>query len=145
MDLVRTVILGAVQRDEQGAVRTAHLRQAAALLQFRQDIAEHGVKHRRIDRVELGADLAVAGDFAQAEQGLAVRAALAGLQMALMRQERRGLHEECANAASTKSAMGSVALRPRRKSRMARQQRRREAKRRSGSSTHTANRTPGGA
>ena len=44
--------------------------------------------------IELRADLAVAGDFAHAEQCLAVRTALTGLQMPLMGQKRRALHEE---------------------------------------------------
>jgi hypothetical protein len=46
------------------------------------------------DGVELGADLAVARDLAHPEQGLAVASALASLQMALMRQKGRALHEE---------------------------------------------------
>jgi len=64
------------------------------LLQFRQDIAEHGVEYRRLDRVELAPDLAVAGDFPHTEQGLAVRTPLAGLQMPLMGQDGWALHKE---------------------------------------------------
>jgi len=47
-----------------------------------------------LDRIEPGAYLAVAGDFAHPEQCLAVRTALAGLQMTLVRQKRRALHEK---------------------------------------------------
>jgi len=47
-----------------------------------------------VDRIELRADLAVAWDFARAEQCLTVRATLAGLQMALMCQKGWTLHEE---------------------------------------------------
>ena len=46
------------------------------------------------DRVEQGAYLAIAGDLADAEQCLAVRPALTGLQMSLVRQEGGALHEE---------------------------------------------------
>ena len=46
------------------------------------------------DRVEQGAYLAVAGDLADAKQCLAVRPALTGLQMPLVRQEGGALHEE---------------------------------------------------
>ena len=48
----------------------------------------------RFDGIEHGADLVVARDLAHAEQRLAVRAALAGLQVPLMRQEGGTLHEE---------------------------------------------------
>jgi hypothetical protein len=35
--------------------------------QFGHQIGEHGMEHRRVDHIELGAYLAVAGDFAHAE------------------------------------------------------------------------------
>jgi hypothetical protein len=93
-DLVRAMEFGAVERDQYMPVQAAHGVQAAALDQFGHEIGEHGMEHRWLDRIELGAYLAVAGDFARAEQGLAVRAALTGLQMALMGQKGRALHEE---------------------------------------------------
>jgi hypothetical protein len=58
------------------------------------DIREHRKEQRRVDRVEHGPDLIVARDRRHAEQAPAVRPALPLLQMALMRQERRALHEE---------------------------------------------------
>ena len=46
------------------------------------------------DRVQQRPDMIVAGDLVQAEQRLAIRPPLSLLQTALMRQERRALHEE---------------------------------------------------
>ena len=61
---------------------------------FGHDIGEHRVEQGRFDRVEHGADLAVAGDLAHAEQCLAVRSAVTRLQMPLVCQKGRALHEE---------------------------------------------------
>ena len=94
MDLVRTVEFGAIQRDQDLTIKAAHGIEAAALLKLGQDIGEHRVKHGRFDSIELGADLTVAWDLAHAKQCFAVRPALAGLQMALVREKRRALHEE---------------------------------------------------
>jgi hypothetical protein len=52
------------------------------------------MEHLWFDRIELRAYLTVTRDFADPEQGLTVRTALTGLQMALMRQKGRALHEE---------------------------------------------------
>src|SRR3954468_7086160 len=46
------------------------------------------------DRIQQRPDMVVAGDPVQAEQRLAIRAPLALLQTALMRQKGRALHEE---------------------------------------------------
>ena len=105
VDLVGAMEFGAVQRDQHMSIEAAHGIQTAALLKFGHDIGEHRVKHGRFDRVEFRADLAVAGDFAHAEQCLAVRTALAGLQMALVCQKRRALHEERGERGEREMAM----------------------------------------
>src|SRR5271170_5772112 len=84
MDLVRAVEFDSVQRDQHMPIQTSHGLKTAALVQFGQEIAEHGMEPLRFDRIELRAYLAVPGDFAYPEQGLTVGTALAGLQMALM-------------------------------------------------------------
>ena len=94
MDFVRAVEFGAVQRDQYVPARAAHGVQTAALVQFGHEIGEHGMEHFRFDRIELRADLTVAGNFAHPEQCLTVRTALTGLQVALMCQKGRALHEE---------------------------------------------------
>ena len=63
-------------------------------LQFGERGGECGVELLRLDRVEHGADLIVAGDPVHREQGLAVGPSLARRQMPLMRQEGRALHEK---------------------------------------------------
>jgi len=94
MDLVRAMEFGAVQRDQYVPIQVTHGVKAATLVQFSDNVSKHRMEPVRLDRVELGSYLAIAGNFAHPEQRLAVRPALAGLQMTLMRQERRALHEE---------------------------------------------------
>lgn len=94
MDFVGAVEFRSVQCDQYVPVQAAHRIQAAALVQFGHEIGEHRMKHGWFDRVEFGSDLTVTGDFAHAEQCLAVRPALSGLQMPLVCQKRRALHEE---------------------------------------------------
>ena len=88
------MVFGSIQRDQDVAIEDPHLAETAALLQLGHDIAKHRKEQSRIDRVELGAYLAVAGDLGDAEQGLAVRPALTGLEMPLVCQEGWALHEE---------------------------------------------------
>jgi hypothetical protein len=88
------MIFGAVQRDQRVPTQAAHGVQTAGLFQFGDDVGEHGVKMRWLDRVEHIADMIVAGALVDTEQRLAVRATLGGLQISLMRQEGRALHEE---------------------------------------------------
>ncbi len=94
MQFGRAVILGAVQRDQHVAVEDTQLVERAGLLQFGERVGEGRVELRRLDRIEHGADLIVAGDPIHPEQGLAVGAALTRRQMPLMRQKGRALHEE---------------------------------------------------
>jgi hypothetical protein len=72
MDLVRTMEFGAIQRNQDPPIKAAHGIEPAALLKLGHDIGEHRMKRGRFDSIELGADLTVAGDFAHAEQCLAV-------------------------------------------------------------------------
>ena len=81
------MVLGAVPCDQHVAIEDPHGIQPAALLQLGHDIGEQRVEQGRVDRVEHGADLAVAGDLAHAEQRLAIRPAVTCLQMALVCQE----------------------------------------------------------
>jgi hypothetical protein len=105
MNLVRAVKFSAVERDHKPSIKDAHAVQAAALRQFGEDVGKHRMKHGRFGRVELGPDLTVAGDLTHAEQCFAVRTVLAGLQMALVGQERWALHEEWGERAERESAM----------------------------------------
>jgi hypothetical protein len=83
----RAVEFRAIQRDQYTPVQTPHGIQAAALIQFGREIGEHGMELAGFDRIELRANLAVAGNLTHAKQRLAVRTAQAGLQMPLVRQE----------------------------------------------------------
>ena len=94
MDLARHVIFGAVQGDQHVAAKLAESLQAAGPLQFRHHLGEDRMEVVGADRVQQRPDMIVAGDPVQAEQRLAVRAPLSLLQTALVRQERRALHEE---------------------------------------------------
>ena len=80
--------LGAVQ------VQAAHGREAAARVEIPGEGVELVVEVRRRHAVEQLPDVVVAGDARQAEQRVRVRARAALGQRALVRQERRRLHEE---------------------------------------------------
>ena len=92
--LARAEELGAVQGDQRAAVEAAHGREAAARVEVLDERVERVVEVRRRHAVEQLPDVVVAGDAGQPEQGVRVgpRAALG--QRALVRQERRRLHEE---------------------------------------------------
>ena len=94
VQLGRTVILRAIQRDQQMAPEDAQLVDRTGPLQFGERGGDRGVELLRLDRVEHGADLIVAGDPVHREQGLAVGPSMARRQMPLMRQEGRALHEK---------------------------------------------------
>lgn len=91
MDLVGAMEFRAIQRDQDAPAEAAHGIQATALRQFGHDIGEHRVKRGGFGGVELGANLAVAGNLPYTERYLAVGPALAGLQMALTGQKERAL------------------------------------------------------
>ena len=94
VELARAEELGAVQGDQRAAVQAAHRRQGAVRVEVLDDGVELRVEVRRRHAVEQLPDVVVAGDAVQPEQGVRVgpRASLG--QCALMRQERRRLHEE---------------------------------------------------
>jgi hypothetical protein len=69
-------------------------RKPAGALERRNHLVEHRKEVIGRDRVEHGADVVVGRDTAHAEQRLAVRAPVAGLEPALKVQERRALDEE---------------------------------------------------
>ena len=86
--------LGAVQGDQRPAVEAAHRFERAARVEVRGEGVELVVEVRRRHAVQELPDVVVARDAVEAEQGVRVgpRAALG--QRALVRQERRRLHEE---------------------------------------------------
>ena len=94
MELARAEELRAVQGDEHPAVQAAHGRQGAVRVEVPGDGVELLVEVRRRHAVEQLPDVVVAGDAGQAEQGVRVGARVPFGQRALVRQERRGLHEE---------------------------------------------------
>lgn len=94
MDLVRAMVLGAVQRDQQMAVEAAHGTEPAGLAELGHDIGEHRMEMRRIDRIERGATWLSPGILPMPNRVWQVRPALAVFQVALMRQERGALQEE---------------------------------------------------
>ncbi len=83
MNLVRHVIFGAVQSDQQVAAKLAESLQAARSLQFRHHLGENRMEVVGTDRVQQRPDMIVAGDPIQAEQRLAVRLPLSLLQTTL--------------------------------------------------------------
>ncbi len=91
MNLARAVVFGAVQRDQDPSAealeRGEHLRCLDRL-------DEQPIEGRGRGAIQHLADVIVAGDGGNAEQGLAVGASLSLRQDALMRQERRAAHEE---------------------------------------------------
>ena len=93
-ELARAEELGAVQGDQRAAVEAAHGREAAARVEVPGERVERVVEVCRRHAVEQLPDVVVAGDAGQPEQGVCVgpRATLG--QRALVRQERRRLHEE---------------------------------------------------
>lgn len=74
---------------------------------------EQRVEGRRRGPVQHQPDVVVRGDGRHAEQGLAIGPALAVLQPALMRQERRAAHEEQREGRKTDVAHRVIAIAPR--------------------------------
>jgi hypothetical protein len=94
LDLRRAVVLGTVERDQHVRTEPPESLDPAGALERRNRLAKAREQVIGRDRIEHGADVIVAGDAVDAEQGLAVRAAVAGLELALMIQEGRALGEE---------------------------------------------------
>ena len=95
LDLPRTIILRAVERDQHVPVEAAeHVKAAIDLLKLIDSFGEYRMQQRRGGRVEHVPDVIVGGDFGDAEQAGAVGAAVVFLELPLMGQERRALHEK---------------------------------------------------
>ena len=89
------MILRAVERDQHAAFEAAeHLQTAVDLAELLDRFGEGGMQQVGGGWVEQVTNVIVTGDFGDAKQAGAVRAAVALLEMSLMRQERRALHEE---------------------------------------------------
>ncbi len=86
--------LGAVQGDQRPAVEAAHGRQRAVRVEVPDDGVELPVEVFRRHAVQELADVVVAGDAVQPEQGVRVGPPAPLGQRALVRKERRRLHEE---------------------------------------------------
>jgi hypothetical protein len=74
--------------------KLAKILQSVRTLQFAHHLGEDRMEVVGTDRVQQRPDMVVAGDLVQAEQRLTIRASLSLLQTALVRPERRTLHEE---------------------------------------------------
>ncbi len=95
MDFARAMILGAVERDQHApAEPTETVQSAVALREVIDRLPERRMQQCRVGGIEHVANVVVAGDLGHAEQAGAVRAPEACLELALMRQKRRTLHEE---------------------------------------------------
>ena len=91
MDLARAMIFGAIQRDEAPPAEALERGEHTRCLDR---LHEQRIEGRRRGTVQHLADVVVAGNGGDAEQGLAVRAPLPLRQGALVRQEGRAAHEE---------------------------------------------------
>ena len=94
MDLRGAVVLGAVERDQQVRTKPLEGLDPAGALERRNRLPEGRKQVIGRDRIERVADVIVGRDAGDPEQGLAVRAAVAGLELALMIQEGGALREE---------------------------------------------------
>src|SRR4051812_10755145 len=82
------MILGAVERDQHALAKPAeHVKATIDLTDLIDGGREYRVQQIRRGRVEHVADVIVAGDPGDAEQTGAVGIPMAGLELALMRQE----------------------------------------------------------
>jgi hypothetical protein len=94
MQLVGAKVLGAIKGDQHMAIGLAEHVQAARCRQLRQHRVERRMQRRGFGGIQHGADVIVARDLGQPEQGFAIRPAAALTQPLLMRQEGRTLHEK---------------------------------------------------
>jgi hypothetical protein len=95
MDLPRAVVFGAVKRDQHVSGGAAeHVATAADPPELLDGFGKCRMQQCRGGWIEHVADVIVAADFGDAAQAGAVGAAMTLLEVALMGQERRALHEE---------------------------------------------------
>ncbi len=90
----------AIQGHQKLIPKDAETVEQVVLFQALKDRENDGIAMARGNRIEEGADLVVTGNLLDAEQGLGVIAALAGLESALVLQKRWSLREEDAKGAS---------------------------------------------
>ena len=107
VDLARAVILGAVERDQQASVEPAeHVQAAVDVPDLIDCFSEDRMQQGRRGRVEHVADVIVAGDFGDAEQAGAVGTPMPRLELELVGQKGRALHEEHREGSHTNVAYG---------------------------------------
>ena len=94
MDLARGEVLRSVERDQHVTAQTPERLEAATRLGLRDDLLEQPVEPSWRRAVQHLPDVVVCRDRRHAEQGLAIRPAVALRQRPLIRQKRRALHEE---------------------------------------------------
>src|SRR5215203_6006829 len=79
---------------------------------MRDNVPEQAEEVLRRHRIEQGADVAVGGDLLDAEQGLAVRAAVPLGELALVGQEGGALYDEHREGAQANVGHGVARIRP---------------------------------
>ncbi len=95
MDIPGTMILGTVERDQHPLAEAAeHVEAAVDPPELLDGFGADRMQQRRGGWIEHIANMVVGGDFDDAEQVGAVGAAMPFLELPLMRQERRALHEK---------------------------------------------------
>ena len=95
MDLARAMILRAVERDQHMPTETAEdIQPALEPPELLDHVGEHRMQQRRRRRVQHVPDMVVARDLRDPEQRRAVRPPMAQIELTLMRQKRRALHEK---------------------------------------------------
>ncbi len=89
------MILRAIERDQHAPIEPAeHVEAAVNQPKLIEGFSEHRVQQGRRGWVEHVTDVIVGGNFGDAEQAAAVGAAMTRLEVALMGQKRRALHEK---------------------------------------------------
>jgi hypothetical protein len=106
------MVLGAVERDQYVATEAAQGGQASVRFERAHGFLERRMEQRRLDRIKHGADVVVARDVDHLEQRMAIRAALAFEQLALMGEKRRALHEEDREGPHPDVRHGELAVAP---------------------------------
>jgi hypothetical protein len=111
-DFLGTMILRSVPGDQGSATQSTEGLPHGGLGQQRLHAFETGLQKRGVCLVERAADIIVGRNSSDAEQGLAVGAALTLLQRALKGQKRRTLHEEHRERSQTEVRDRDIAATP---------------------------------
>lgn len=94
VDGVGTERLGAVEGNQHMTAQTPEPVQALVTVQFAEHRREDRMQARRGHRVQQVANMVVARDLCHPEQRLSIRTPVSVLQLPLIRQNRRALHEK---------------------------------------------------